>query len=122
MFFDELIATNKESAPGPDGIPYSLHRCAGGLGFTLLFIVYQHTLAGGLVPLQFAACRTVFIPMSSDVENDGFIVRSPDALGPLTSCNFDCKILASAICRGLQWKTMRCLNPSQMQTNGGQHF
>ena len=30
--FDELMATKKESAPGPDGIPYSLHRCAGRLG------------------------------------------------------------------------------------------
>ena len=57
MFFDELMATNKESAPGPDGIPYSLYRCAGGLGFTLLFIVYQHTLAGGLVPLQFCCLQ-----------------------------------------------------------------
>ena len=27
--FDELMATKKESAPGPDGIPYSLYRCAG---------------------------------------------------------------------------------------------
>ena len=49
------MATEKESAPGPDGIPYSLFRCAGGLGSTLLFKVQQHTLAGGLVPLQFAA-------------------------------------------------------------------
>ena len=31
--FDELMATNKESAPGPDGIPYSFYRCAGGIGF-----------------------------------------------------------------------------------------
>ena len=28
--FDEPMATNKESAPGHDGIPYSLCRCAGG--------------------------------------------------------------------------------------------
>ena len=29
----------KESAPDPDGIPYSLYRCAEGLGSTLLFKV-----------------------------------------------------------------------------------
>ena len=69
--------------------------------------------AGGLVPLQLAATRTVFIPKSSDVDNNGFIVRSPDALRPLTLCNFDCKILTTAICRGLQWYTMRCTHPSQ---------
>ena len=111
--FDELMATNKESAPGPDGIPYSLHRCAGGLGSTFLFKVYQHILAGGLVLLQFAASRTVFIPKSSEVDNNGFIVRSPDALRPLTLLNCDCKILTTAICRGLQWYTMRCIHPSQ---------
>ena len=36
--------------------------------------VYQHILAGGLVPLQFAASRTVLMPKSSDVDNNGFIV------------------------------------------------
>ena len=30
--FDELIAMKKDSAPGPDGIPYGASRCAGGLG------------------------------------------------------------------------------------------
>ena len=27
--FDELIAMKKDSAPGPDGIPYGAKRCAG---------------------------------------------------------------------------------------------
>ena len=27
--FDELIAMRKDSAPGPDGIPYGACRCAG---------------------------------------------------------------------------------------------
>ena len=40
-------------------------------------------------------------------------MRSPDALRPLTMCNSDCKILTTAICRGLQWYTMRCIHPSQ---------
>ena len=65
--FDELMATKKESAPGPDGIPYSLYRCAGGLDSTILLKASQQKLAGGPVPSQFAASRTVFIPKSSDV-------------------------------------------------------
>ena len=40
-------------------------------------------------------------------------MRSPDALRPLTLCNCDCKILTTAICRGFQWHTMRCIHPSQ---------
>ena len=92
---------------------YSLYKCAGGLGSTFLIKAYQHVLAGGLVPAQFAASGTVFIPKSYDVGNNGFIVRSPDALRQLTLCNSDCRILTTAICRGLHWYTMRCIHPSQ---------
>ena len=28
--FDGLLALKKDSAPGPDGIPYGVYRCAGG--------------------------------------------------------------------------------------------
>ena len=56
---NELLATKKESAPGPYGIPYSLYRCAGRLGSFLKEKAYQQKLAGGLVPSQFAASWTV---------------------------------------------------------------
>ena len=81
---DELMVTKKESAPGPDGIPYSFKRCAGGLGSQVLFNAYKHALAGVPIPAQFAPSRTVFVPKSSDVGNISLIVRSPDAPRPLT--------------------------------------
>ena len=37
-------------------------------------------LEGGAVLAHFAASRTVFIPKSSTVDDDGLIVTSPDAL------------------------------------------
>ena len=52
-------------------------------------------------------------PKSSDIDDNGRIIRSPDALRPLTLCNCDCKLLTSAICRGLHWYTMSCIHPSQ---------
>ena len=52
----------------------------GGLGSQFLFNACKHVLEGGAIPAQFAASRTVFIPKSSDVDDDGLIVRSPDAL------------------------------------------
>ena len=55
----------------------------------------------------------LFLPKSSDVDNNGRIIRSLEALRPLTLCNFGCKILTTAICRGLQWYTMRCIHSSQ---------
>ena len=52
-------------------------------------------------------------PKSSDVDNNGRIVISAEALRPLTLCNCDSKILTSAICPGLHWYTVRCVHPSQ---------
>ena len=62
---------------------------------------------------QFAEGRNIFIPKSSTVDENGLIVRSPEAPRPLTLCNCDCKILTAAICRGHQRYTMRCIHPSQ---------
>ena len=111
--FDELIATKKDSALGPDGIPYGAYGCAGGLGSQFLFNAYKFLLEGGTVPEHFAESGTVFIPKTSDIDDNGRIIRSPDALRPLTLCNCDCQLLTSAICRGLHWYTMRCIHPSQ---------
>ena len=33
---DAMMATKRVSSPGPDEIPYSLYRCAGGLGSQFL--------------------------------------------------------------------------------------
>ena len=81
--FDEMIVTQEESAPGPDGIPYGIYRCAGGLGSSFLNDAYKCVLEGG--PTHFAASTTV--------NDNGLIVRSPDALRPLTLCNCECKII-----------------------------
>ena len=110
--FDELMATKKEFAPGPDGIPKSLFKCAGRLGSQFLFNAYKHVLEGGTIPAPFAESRTVFIPSPPTSTTNGRIVRS-EALRPLTLCNCDCQILTTAICRGPHWYTMRCIHPSQ---------
>ena len=109
---NELMATEKESALGPGGNPYSLYRCAGGLGLQFLFNAYEHSLEGDTISALSTENRTVFLPKSSDVDNNGRIVRSAEALRPLTLCKFDCKIFTTALCRGLHWCTMRCIHPS----------
>ena len=45
--FDELMAATKESAQGPDGIPYGLYRCAGGLGGFAVSLSRVQTCSGG---------------------------------------------------------------------------
>ena len=64
--------------------------------------------------------RTVFVPKTSDTDDFGRIIRSPDGLRPLTLCNCDCKLLTSAICRGLHWYTMRC-NIFEIETTALAH-
>ena len=111
--FDELISLKTGSAPGPDGIPYGAYLCAGGLGSQFLFNAHKYLLEGGTIPEHFAESRSVFIPKTSDIDDNGRIILYPDALRPLTLCNCDCKLLTSDICRGLHWYTMRCIHPSQ---------
>ena len=87
---DDLLASQKDSAPGPDGIPYGVYRCAGGLGSNFLFNAYQAVLEGSSI----GPSLSLRLLMER-------IIRSPDAFRPLTLCNCDCKLLTSAFCRGL---------------------
>ena len=96
--FDDHLALKKNSAPGPDGIPYGVSRCAGGLGSKLLFSAHKAVLEGSTIPDCFAESRTVFIPKTSDIHDHGRIIRSPDALRPLT---LSANSLLPAICRPL---------------------
>ena len=64
------------------------------MGSKFLFDAYQAVLEGSTTP-------------------DCVIIRSPDALHPLTLWNCDCKLLSTAICRGLHWYTTRCIHTSQ---------
>ena len=91
----------------------ALIGCAGGLGSQFLFNASKYLLERGTVPEHFAESRTVFIPKTSDIDDNGRIIRSPDVLRRLTLCSCDCTSLTSAICGGLHWYTMRCIHPSQ---------
>ena len=77
--FDDLLVSKKDSAPRPDGIPYGVYRCAGGLGSKFLFNADQAVLEGRNIPDCFAESRTVFIPKTSGIDDNGRIIRSPDA-------------------------------------------
>ena len=82
--FDDLLALKKDSAPGPDGIPYGACKCARNLGSQFLFNAYRALLEGGTAHDHYAESRTVFTPQDSDIHDIGRIIRSPDALRPLT--------------------------------------
>ena len=58
--------------------------------------------------------RTVFIPNTSDINDSGRLVRSPDALRPLTLCNGDCKLLTFWKSRAWSWLMWRVLRQNQV--------
>ena len=110
--FDDILA-KKRICSWPRRHPYSVYRCAGGIGTQFLFNAYRFVADAGAVPPRFAASRTVFIPKTSTVDDNGRIVRSPDALRPLTLCNCDCKIFTTATCHGLHQYSTRCIHQAQ---------
>ena len=82
--FDDLLAVKKDSHPGPDGIPCGAYRCVGGLGSQFLCNAYRAPLEGGNVPDHLPESRIFLNTETSDMDDNGWIVRSPDALRPLT--------------------------------------
>ena len=77
-----------------------------------MFNAFKRVLEGGDVPTEIAASKTVFIPKSSDVDDNGLIVRPLDALRPLTLCNCDCKIITTAVCFDLHKYSIGCMHPA----------
>ena len=84
-----------------------------------LFDAYIQVVEGGGAPPRLAASRTVFIPKSSTLDDQGREVRSPDALRPLTHSNCDCTFLTTAGCIGLQQYSVSCIHPGQRCVSTG---
>ena len=101
----------------PEGLLVALVRSSS-------FGLNQAVLEGSTIFYYIAESRTVFIWKTSDTNDFGRIIRSLDARRPLTLfCNCDCKLLASAICRGLTgtpWDSLtsqRWISSRQMTDN-----
>ena len=60
----------------PTGVPGILVRNSS--------LMLTELLKGGAVPEHFVENRTVSIPKTSVIDDNGRIIRSPDALRPLT--------------------------------------
>ena len=85
--FDELMATKKRARSGPRwDSTWPLQMCeAWVLSFSTTRT--KHVLEGVAISSLFAESRTVFNPKFSDIDNNGRIVLSPEALRPLTLCS-----------------------------------
>ena len=109
----EMLASKRESAPGPDGLPFSVYRSALGIGAKFPFAAYDVFLRVTAHPAGFGASRTVIIPKRCDVNAQGLLIRTPEALRLLTFCHCDCKIITSTVCSGALKYSIECIHPSR---------
>ena len=98
--FDAMLAHKKESAARVDGFPYSAYRSARSIGVG----------------------RTVSISKSTVVDERVRIIGSSDASLPSAICNYDCKVLTTALCYGLRHVFGVLCPLRSYKTDDGQHF
>ena len=84
-------------------------------GFVVFSMEFRDVLAVlarsfSLTPKTHRGRRT---PESCTLDDQGRIVRSPDALRLLTLCNCDCETLNTAICSGPHQYSVNCVHPAQ---------
>jgi len=90
----------KDSAPGPDGLPYAAWLFAGEEAAITLYrvIVYMHN--GFAMPLSFYQSLGVFPPKGENTDDHMGINREPENTRPLNLKNTDNKIVTGAVMDG----------------------
>ena len=88
--FSEFIKSLKDSAPGPDGIPYSCYKALIGFSALVFFKANLVLLSGGLLGANFNIQRGCFIPKNAPT--DGLDPRA-DELRTLGLKNSDNKVI-----------------------------
>ena len=73
---EEMLASKRESAPGPDRLPYCVYRSAGGVGAKFSCANCEAVLMEAAVPAGF--CALCFIPNSGDTNAQGLLIRTPE--------------------------------------------
>lgn len=95
---EAVLRRARRSAPGPDGISYSMWRQAGDGGAETIRLMLSGFVDGMRVPERFNEAWLVVLPKGSeDMEATGDIVRAADVLRPLLLKNADSKTTAATL-------------------------
>ena len=81
---EELLAPMRESAPGAHGLPQGVCRSAGGIGQNVSSLLTRLVCREPLSLLALVPAELLHIPKSAEVDAQGLVIRSPEALQPLT--------------------------------------
>jgi endonuclease/exonuclease/phosphatase family metal-dependent hydrolase len=99
--FLQILQRARDSAPGPDGLPYSAWANAPTHILDELYTMYTDLLSGVELPLDFNRCFLACIPKGDAVGDHIGIARTPDSTRPIAMSNAVAKLLAMAINRSL---------------------
>jgi endonuclease/exonuclease/phosphatase family metal-dependent hydrolase len=102
-----------DSAPGPDGIPYSAWVQADPRFIDCVHRAYDELLDGAMLPDDFNDAHMVFLPKGEYDGDVHGIARTPEATRPLTLSNAVAKVLASAMNASLSQMAARTVSPRQ---------
>ena len=98
---EALLPRLRDSAPGPDGVPYSAWSATSSTTIHYLWQAYKALLAGDTPPVEFLASLMVFLPKGAEDSDNEEIERSADVTRPLNLSNTDAKIITKLIERPL---------------------
>jgi exonuclease III len=102
-----------DSAPGPDGIPYSAWVRADPRFIDCVHKAYDELLDGADLPEDFNNANMVFLP-KGELDGDAFgIARLPESTRPLSLSNAVAKIMASALNASLSQMAARTVTSRQ---------
>lgn len=92
--FEALVRSRRDTAPRPDGIPWSAWKAAPARTMAALYASYEVALDGGPLPASWNMARVVFIPKAGGEGDAGTV---PGALRPISLINTAAKAIACAV-------------------------
>ena len=111
--FLDLLQRLRDSAPGPDGLPYSIWKHTASTLAEFLWAALQALLAGAPPPPGFNSSILVFLAKGPDPTNSTTTTRTPSCTRPLNLSNSDQKILAKLLDSVLAPFAAQMVHPAQ---------
>ncbi len=109
----EIMAKPRDSAPGPDGIPFGAWRAAGPAFYDIMYSAFSSFLSGACLPEGFNECNLAFIPKGDDPHDALLVARTPATTRPISLSNTDNKYFALALNRPLAEAATVTVHPRQ---------
>jgi endonuclease/exonuclease/phosphatase family metal-dependent hydrolase len=120
--FIEIAERCSDSAPGPDGIPYSAWVRADPRFIDCVHRAYDELLDGARLPDDFNDAHMVFLPKGEQDGDEHGIARLPESTRPLSLSNAVAKVVASAMNASLSQMAARTVSSRQRGFVRGRHL